>query len=87
MNRNECHGWLRAARGLAAACMLATPAIAAFADSDADDANLESVERTLIVRMLRAANWNQSQAAKRLGITRKMLMSRIAKFGIEREPH
>jgi len=55
------------------------------AESDADDANLESVERTLIIRTLRAANWNQSQAAKRLGITRKMLMSRIAKFGIERE--
>ncbi len=38
MNRDECHGWLRAARGLAAACVLAAPASAAFADTDADDA-------------------------------------------------
>jgi two-component system NtrC family response regulator len=49
------------------------------------DATLASVERALIIRTLRAVNWNQSQAAKRLGITRKILMCRIAKFGIERE--
>ena len=34
MKRDECHGWVRAARGLAAACLLAAPAIAASADTD-----------------------------------------------------
>jgi two-component system NtrC family response regulator len=59
---------------------------AAQMDADSDnDSTLEAVERKLIVRTLRATNWNQSQAAKILGITRKVLMLRIAKFGIERE--
>ncbi len=38
MKRHVCHSWLCAARGLAAACALAAPAIAAFADTDAHDA-------------------------------------------------
>lgn len=38
MKRHKCHPWFGAARGLAAACVLAAPPIAAFADTDADDA-------------------------------------------------
>ena len=38
MKRNECHRWLRAARALAAACVLASPAIAASAETEANDA-------------------------------------------------
>ena len=41
MKRHEVHGWLRVARGIVAACVLASPAIAAFADTDAEDAARE----------------------------------------------
>jgi two-component system NtrC family response regulator len=45
---------------------------------------LEAVERQLILRALEKSNWNQSRAAQQLGITRKILLSRVAKYGIER---
>jgi DNA-binding NtrC family response regulator len=48
-------------------------------------ASLEAVERRLIVQALQRFNWNQSQAARHLDISRKTLMYRIAKYGIERE--
>jgi DNA-binding NtrC family response regulator len=54
------------------------------ADSDAET-TIDGMERALIIRTLRAVNWNQSEAARRLGISRKMLMLRIEKFGIERD--
>jgi two-component system NtrC family response regulator len=54
------------------------------ADSDGET-TIDGMERALIVRTLRAVNWNQSEAARRLGISRKMLMLRIEKFDIERE--
>jgi DNA-binding NtrC family response regulator len=38
----------------------------------------------LIVQALRQFSWNQSRAAKHLGITRKTLLYRIAKYGIEK---
>ena len=47
--------------------------------------SLEGVERELIVQALRKFDWNQTQAARYLDITRKTLMYRIAKYGIERE--
>jgi DNA-binding NtrC family response regulator len=46
---------------------------------------LESVERQLIVEALRRFGWNQSRAARHLRISRKTLMYRIAKYGIEKE--
>ena len=46
--------------------------------------SLETVERDLIVHSLRQFGWNQSRAAKHLGITRKTLLYRIAKYGIEK---
>lgn len=46
--------------------------------------SLETVEKDLIVQALRQFGWNQSQAAKHLGITRKTLLYRIAKYGIEK---
>jgi DNA-binding NtrC family response regulator len=45
--------------------------------------SLATVEKDLIVRALRQFSWNQSRAAKYLGITRRTLMYRIAKYGIE----
>jgi two-component system NtrC family response regulator len=47
--------------------------------------SLEAVQRDLIVQALRQFNWNQSRAAKFLGITRKTLLYRITKYGIEKE--
>ena len=49
----------------------------------AEGMTLDSVERELILQALRKCRWNQSQAASYLGITRKTLMGRIAKHGIE----
>lgn len=44
--------------------------------------SLGAIEKNLILHALHKANWNQSRAAKHLGITRKTLLYRIAKFGI-----
>ena len=46
---------------------------------------LEAVERDLIVSALRLHNWNQSQAARHLNISRKTLMYRMAKHKIEKD--
>jgi two-component system NtrC family response regulator len=52
----------------------------------AEGMTLDAVEKELIFQALRKYNWNQSQAASYLGITRKTLMGRIARHGIERDP-
>ncbi len=52
--------------------------------ASAEGVNLEAVERDLIVLALRQFSWNQSRAAKYLGITRKTLLYRIAKYGIDK---
>ena len=49
------------------------------------DAGLDAVEREMIIAALRECNWNQSKAARQLGISRKTLLYRIAKHGIFRE--
>jgi two-component system NtrC family response regulator len=46
--------------------------------------SLEAIERELIVQSLRKFNWNQSKTARHLAISRKALMYRIAKHGIEK---
>jgi two-component system NtrC family response regulator len=46
--------------------------------------SLGAVERDLIVQALSQFTWNQSRAAKHLGITRKTLLYRIAKYRIEK---
>ena len=50
-----------------------------------DGFSLGAVERDLIFQALSQFNWNQSRAARYLGITRKTLLYRIAKHGIVRE--
>ncbi len=49
--------------------------------------SLAAMERELIVRALRKADWNQTQAARYLDISRKTLLYRIAKYGIESDVH
>jgi two-component system NtrC family response regulator len=46
--------------------------------------SLERVERDLIVRALEKFNWNQTQAARYLDISRRTLIYRMEKFGISK---
>ena len=46
--------------------------------------SLEAVEKELILRALAKFNWNQTQAARYLDISRKTLIYRMEKFGLRR---
>jgi len=48
----------------------------------ADAGALEEVERETIIRTLAAANGNKSEAARRLGITRRTLHQKLKKYGM-----
>ena len=50
-----------------------------------DGISLEGVERELLVRALEKFNWNQTQAARYLDISRRTLIYRIEKYGLARE--
>lgn len=50
----------------------------------AESVTLDSVERDLIIQALCNFQWNQSRAAKYLGVSRKTLLYRMAKHGIGR---
>jgi DNA-binding NtrC family response regulator len=45
--------------------------------------DLNSLEREVMARVLRACNWKKSNAARRLGLSRTQLYSRIRKHGLE----
>jgi DNA-binding NtrC family response regulator len=45
---------------------------------------LRGFERAMIVKALNECNWNQSRAARMLGISRDNLRYRIKKYEIER---
>ena len=47
--------------------------------------SLEAVEKELILRALKKFNWNQTQAARYLDLSRKTLIYRMDKFNIRRE--
>jgi transcriptional regulator with GAF, ATPase, and Fis domain len=48
-------------------------------------ATLHEVERNAILEALRASGWNQSRAARRLGVARHILLYRMKKFAIREE--
>jgi len=48
------------------------------------EAGLNAVEREMILKALRDSNWNQTQAARLLAISRKTLLYRMSKYGITR---
>lgn len=48
--------------------------------------SLEAVERTLILKALEKCNWNQSQAARYLDLSRKTLIYRMEKFRLRKAP-
>jgi DNA-binding NtrC family response regulator len=70
----------------ASAASLPAPVAAAPATPDAESVSLydhlESVERELVTRMLTATSGNQSEAARRLGISRTALIDRMKKYGL-----
>jgi DNA-binding NtrC family response regulator len=47
--------------------------------------SLEAVEKELILRALKKFNWNQTQAARYLDLSRKTLIYRMEKYGIREE--
>jgi len=51
---------------------------------DAEGMSLDAVEKQLILQALKKFNGNQTQTARYLGITRKTLLGRLAKHGIEK---
>jgi Nif-specific regulatory protein len=53
---------------------------------DKSESSLWGYEKALIVKALRENNWNQSKAARILGISRDNLRYRVKKFEIQREP-
>jgi DNA-binding NtrC family response regulator len=44
---------------------------------------ISDLERRWILSKLKESDWNQEKTAKLLGITRKMLMSRMRKYNIK----
>ena len=51
-----------------------------------EGATLEEVEREAILRMLDSVGDNKSEAAKRLGISRKTLHTKLKRYGQESDP-
>jgi two-component system, NtrC family, response regulator HydG len=47
--------------------------------------SLEEVEKTAILNALEASKGNKSEAARRLGITRKTLLAKLRKYGADKE--
>jgi two-component system, NtrC family, response regulator AtoC len=50
----------------------------------ASGVDLDQLERSLVVQALTRSNWNQTQAAKLLGLNRDQIRYRIEKFKLER---
>jgi hypothetical protein len=44
--------------------------------------SLINIEKELLLRALRNCNWNQSRAARHLGLSRKTLIYRMQKYGL-----
>jgi two-component system NtrC family response regulator len=49
-------------------------------------ATLREIERAAVLDALRSSGWNQSRAARRLGVPRHILLYRMKKFDIRPEP-
>jgi len=73
---------MRASNRIDAASLAAPLAALASEAPAAPGTTLPDIERAAIVAALRAAGWNRSRAARRLGIARHILLYRMKKFGI-----
>jgi two-component system NtrC family response regulator len=54
-------------------------------DLPAQGISLEGVEKELILRALQKFNWNQTHAARYLDLSRRTLIYRMEKYGIQKE--
>jgi DNA-binding NtrC family response regulator len=54
-------------------------------DLPAQGISLEGVEKELILRALQKFNWNQTHAARYLDLSRRTLIYRMEKFGLQKE--
>ena len=61
------------------------PAIPFCSNCRTEGISLEAVERELLVRALEKFNWNQTQAARFLDISRRTLIYRMEKHHLVRE--
>lgn len=61
---------------------LATTPPAAGTGTGSDGLSLEQIEREALLRALESAQWNVSQAARALGVSRDTLRYRIEKYGL-----
>ena len=68
----------------AAAPALAAPAAAPTASPDAELSAAERAERDRIVAALEACTWNQTRAARKLGISRATLVNKLGRYRIPR---
>ena len=55
-------------------------------DAAPTTATLREIERAAVLDALRSSGWNQSRAARRLGVPRHILLYRMKKFDIRPEP-
>jgi two-component system response regulator HydG len=62
--------------------LLQQPALAPSDFDNIDNIPLEEVEKAAILRMLESVAGNKSEAARRLGITRKTLHKKLKKYGV-----
>ena len=62
--------------------LLQQPAPAPSDFDNMDNIPLEEVEKAAILRMLESVDGNKSEAARRLGITRKTLHKKLKKYGV-----
>jgi len=63
-----------------------TPADSHSRELRAEDRTLDEVDRQVILKAMEKFDWNQTHAARHLGITRKMLKRRLERYGIRKPP-
>ena len=74
----------RTSAGKVNAGVISAPDLAANpVDLPAGGLNLEEAERRLVVQALERTGWNQTRAAKLLGLNRDQIRYRIEKFKLE----
>jgi two-component system NtrC family response regulator len=53
-------------------------------ESGAEDQTLDQVDRQVILQAMERFDWNQTHAARHLGVTRKILRRRLERYGIRK---
>jgi DNA-binding NtrC family response regulator len=64
--------------------MVAGASVSRDTNVNPEATTLDAAERKVILAALEKFEWNQTRAASYLGVTRKILRGRLAKYGIRR---